>query len=168
MKESVIGDGRSTIRKAIHADRSFLVSLSQLAFIAYSDSPRVAMNRMLTSSAVTLIAEHRRVRLGFALVDVSEAQRAVGPFAAPRVAYLSAIAVVPEGRGCGIGHDLLDAVENYAREQGAVAMALHTATNNTDALRLFKRAGYQPILPLQDFYADSQSAIRMLKSLSLA
>lgn len=162
--------GQTTIRRATAADRTFLTELSAEVFARYASRPRALMEQMLENGS-TLVAEHvlagRAIRLGLAVVDLSAPMRS-SAFEAPRLAHLAAIAVVPDAMGCGLGRELLEAAEDYARAHGAIAMSLQTAVDNHPAQRLFKRAGYSPILPLAEAYKGSQDAIYMSKSLSLA
>jgi len=161
---------RAVIRAARWGDKAFLAALSVEAFSRYAASPARSLARML-EMGTTLVAEHslagKPVPLGFVVIEVSTRHAAVAEFREPRLAHLSAIAVGPAARGCGIGRQLLEAAEDGAREQGAISMSLLTAKSNVAARALFESAGYSPILPIADVYKDEQDGIRMLKSLTL-
>lgn len=170
MSSRVLPD-RAVIRAARAADRPFLEKLSVEVFSRYAANPLRTLQRM-REFGTTLIAEHtlagKPIPLGFAVIEVSTRQPAVGEFREPRLAHLSGIAVRPEASGCGIGRQLLEAAEEVAREQGAISMSLLTAKTNVVALALFRSAGYSPILPINDAYIDEQDGLRMLKSLTLS
>lgn len=169
MPSGVLPD-RAFIRAARGVDRPFLADLSERVFARYSRSPRRGLARML-EMGTALIAEHQlagqAIRLGFAIIEVSTRHAAIADFLEPRLAHLSAIAVCPEAMGCGIGRQLLEAAEEVAREQGAIAMSLLTAETNTTARALFESAGYSTILLADAVYIDEQDGLHMLKSLTL-
>ena len=52
--------------------------------------------------------------------------------------------VLPEYRRQGIAAQLFDAVEQWAREQGAVRLDLHTWDFNKDAIALYRTMGMTP------------------------
>jgi ribosomal protein S18 acetylase RimI-like enzyme len=165
------------VRPARAEDREFLVSLSESVFRAYAHDPTVVMLRMLKNqTGEVLVAEDatprraattkkRDLRLGFAVVGIEELGRPFGPWLRPSVARLDAIAVQPQLAGRGIGRHLLLHAEDVARARGAVSMSLMTADSNAPARRLFRNAGYQVILPLEDVYIDGQHGLTMFKAL---
>ena len=56
--------------------------------------------------------------------------------------YLSKLAVVPEMRGRGLGHDLLDAFLAAGRAAGCRRSRLDVAASNHAAIRLYRSAGF--------------------------
>jgi len=52
--------------------------------------------------------------------------------------------VRPAGRGLGIAHHLLDALETYARAQGFAWAYLDTRADLTAAIAFYRRRGYEP------------------------
>ncbi len=57
-------------------------------------------------------------------------------------AHLEALAVAAEAEGQGIGKALLHAVEQAARDRGALTMTLHVFASNSRARHVYERAGY--------------------------
>jgi GNAT superfamily N-acetyltransferase len=57
---------------------------------------------------------------------------------------LDNIYVLPEYRRRGVAANLFDAVEQWAREQGAVRLDLHTWDFNKDAIALYRTMGMTP------------------------
>ena len=57
---------------------------------------------------------------------------------------LDNIYVLPECRRKGVGRLLFHAVEDWAREQGAVRLDLHTWDFNRDAIALYRTMGMTP------------------------
>jgi ribosomal protein S18 acetylase RimI-like enzyme len=69
------------------------------------------------------------------------------------------VAIVTTYRGVGAGVALLDAVVGHAREAGWERLWLITTNDNTDALRIYQRAGWQWVA----FYRNRVEASRALK-----
>ncbi|MET8832557.1 helix-turn-helix domain-containing GNAT family N-acetyltransferase [Micromonospora sp. NPDC004540] len=53
-------------------------------------------------------------------------------------------------RGLGVGRRLLDQLERYAAERGWTAVRLDTNRNLTEAIAMYRAAGYQEIAPYND------------------
>lgn len=56
-----------------------------------------------------------------------------------REAFLTELFITPRHRGRGLGHELLGAVERFAREQGLQALHLIVRKENPQAQRLYRR-----------------------------
>jgi len=69
------------------------------------------------------------------------------------------VVIVTTYRGAGAGGALLDAVVEFARANGWSRLWLVTTNDNTDAIRLYQRAGWEWV----DFHRDSVTASRSLK-----
>jgi GNAT superfamily N-acetyltransferase len=61
--------------------------------------------------------------------------------------------VVPTRRGAGIADELLTAMEDAAREEGARRVIIHTGDRQLAALKFYDRHGYTPI-PVYPPYED--------------
>lgn len=83
-----------------------------------------------------MLAEVNGAPSGLAWVRVAED--------APAVAHLYQMWVAPERRRQGVGRALLDAAVRWAREAGARAVALDVTVGNSEAARLYERAGFVP------------------------
>lgn len=157
----------ATIRLARGDDAEFLVGLSEQVFERYvADAGRGMLRMMRGRASTVLVAEAGELRLGFAVINIRSLGRPFGPWDDPAVANLDAIAVRPTLAGCGLGRLLLVHAEQAARDSGAVSMSLRTAVTNKRAQRLFDRAGYQLVVPIDSAYKDDQRGFAMFKSLS--
>ena len=58
--------------------------------------------------------------------------------------------IAKESRGLGLGKRLLDALENEARNAGAVAVRLETNRTLTEAIAMYRKSGYVEIEPFND------------------
>ena len=72
--------------------------------------------------------------------------------------------VSPERRGAGIGRQLVDALEAWARELGYRAIVLETGTLQREALALYEHAGYMRTEPWGP-YIGLDTSICMRKAL---
>ena len=69
------------------------------------------------------------------------------------------VVIVTTYRGAGAGGALLDAVVDHARTVGWKRLWLVTTNDNTDAMRLYQRAGWEWV----GFHRDSVTDARTLK-----
>ena len=67
------------------------------------------------------------------------------------------VAIATTYRGAGAGTALLDAVVEYARNAGWRRLWLITTNDNTDALRLYQRAGWDWVAWHRDAVSDARS-----------
>jgi DNA-binding MarR family transcriptional regulator/ribosomal protein S18 acetylase RimI-like enzyme len=69
--------------------------------------------------------------------------------------YLKRMWVADDVRGLGVGGRLLTALEEAAREHGCVATTLETNATLTEAIAMYRAAGYAAVAPFNDeVYAD--------------
>jgi len=97
-------------------------------------------------NAVVLVGEWDGAVLGF--VDIRLNRR--DPSSMRRrelIAYVQELAVAEGHRSQGVGKQLMEAAEAWARERGADALLLDTGTKNEGAIRFYevKMAGYRRI-----------------------
>src|SRR5262245_26643777 len=64
------------------------------------------------------------------------------------------IAVVPQARGRGIGRQLLQAVEEYARQMGCCKVTLEVRSDNARAQRAYRSAGFKSTQPETFFWSQ--------------
>ena len=83
---------------------------------------------------------------------------------------ISFLAVLPDARRQGLGTALLDKAEDQARASGCPGLALVVEASNTDAFRLYSRAGFRETtrrpLDLSEFGEAPTEALLMVKDLS--
>jgi ribosomal protein S18 acetylase RimI-like enzyme len=65
--------------------------------------------------------------------------------------------VRPEFRGAGFGRLLIERLAAHAREHGFPVLRLETGTLQTEAIRLYERAGFQSIPPFPPYRSDPNS-----------
>ena len=90
--------------------------------------------------AVLLIAERARRPIGYAMVTVGD-----GPATwdlGDRTLVIETLAVLPEERGTGVGHALLEEAERIAREADAQTMAVGVLHTNVAARTFYEREAF--------------------------
>jgi ribosomal protein S18 acetylase RimI-like enzyme len=88
-----------------------------------------------------LIAERDGAPVGYAMVSLS---RPSMTWAIERTANLETIVVLPEARGASVGTRLIDAVKERMRAAGVTHLGLGVVATNDDAIRFYRRHGFQP------------------------
>jgi GNAT superfamily N-acetyltransferase len=85
-----------------------------------------------------------------------------------RVGEIKRMYVAPSTRGKGIGRALLDRVEAEATALGLTRLVLETGTRQTEALALYRRAGFTEIPPYGEYVLSSTTSVCFTKELSVA
>lgn len=137
------------VRPYIPADRPFILSLASRLAIGMQAWRDLGLwlktvEGWLTESidqhnqkTMVLIAEDEQgERLGFATVSHST------HFTEQRQAYIGELATVESVEGRGVGTALLEACEQWAREQGYALLTLTTGAANARALRFYRHHGF--------------------------
>jgi putative acetyltransferase len=82
-----------------------------------------------------------------------------------RVGELKRMYVAPEVRGEGIGRALLARLETAARALGLTRLVLETGTRQTEALALYRRAGFTEIPAYGEYSASPGTSVCLAKAL---
>jgi ribosomal protein S18 acetylase RimI-like enzyme len=144
------------VRRAEISDLDDLVALEDASF-AHDRLSREQYRRHLDSETAQVLvasANHRRF-LGTAVVFFRKQSR---------VARLYSIATKPESQGKGVGSALIAAVELAARARQCKSLRLEVRTDNTVAIGLYERLGYQRIAQLPSYYQDGADGYRYEKA----
>ena len=169
-----------TIRP-LHADDS-LAELTALLHAAYASLAAQGWN----FTAVDQTVDVTRDRLAGAQAFVAErGGRLVGTIAVrgpkpagetyiadappalyttPGTAILAQLGVHPDCRGLGVGEQLIDAAEVWARAQGFTQIALDTAEPATALRRRYERRGYATVGGVQ-WQGKTYASVLMVKAL---
>lgn len=97
--------------------------------------------------------------LGYALVLFHEGTS---------LARLYSLAVMPQGRGRGLGEALVRACEITAADHACVSMRLEVRRDNAGAIALYERLGYRRFKVVPDYYEDHMEALRYEKRIAHA
>lgn len=86
----------------------------------------------------------------------------VSTFEARTLVNIADFYVVPERRGLGVGHQLLDGVERRARELGCCRLTLEVQENNHRARSVYGAAGFAQAV----YHEDAGGSLYFVKTLS--
>ena len=78
------------------------------------------------------------------------------------VLHIDSIAVLPEHRSQGIGHQLLDALVQEARQHRCNTLVLEVATPNEAGIAFFKSHGFREVRKLPNYYGRGLDGILMI------
>jgi len=112
--------------------------------------PRSLLQRMMRDR-ITLIAEVEGQIAGLVMASIHKEKSQI-------VGYIDTLEVLPQCRGCRIGHTLLAIAEDELRAKHASYVALHVAITNGAAIALYKKQGYEIVSTAEHFYADKTAA----------
>jgi len=80
-------------------------------------------------------------------------------------AHLNLLAVEPAYRRLGIGHQLIDWLEETCRTGGLFSVRLEVRANNRGAQAFYRRLGYHDDKILPGYYSGREAALRMTHDL---
>ena len=140
------------IRAATIADRDFmfdqasrLASVAALPWHAEHDViafqhryMKAAFARPETETARFIAEDEASQRLGFVHAEASTDSVTLEP-----CAYVTVLAVIEAAEGRGVATRLMQAAEDWARQQGFRLICLDVFANNRRALAFYARHGYQ-------------------------
>lgn len=98
--------------------------------------------------------------------DASGVDGYVGLFAVPPEADVQTIAVAPRSQGRGVGRHLLDLLVEEAVRRGCAQLFLEVRVDNSPALALYERAGFEPQGRRRDYYGPGQDALVLRRRLT--
>jgi len=122
-------------------------------------APGISYSREVLSEFIgcrrsnTWVADEKGAVVGFLIAERQ----------AHRVAHIVTIDVVERWRRRHVGSLLMDAAEDWAREQGLVLVYLEAAENNAPARSFYEARGYRKMDHVRNYYSDGASAWIMLK-----
>ncbi|NIT42525.1 MAG: GNAT family N-acetyltransferase [Gammaproteobacteria bacterium] len=147
-------------RPANENDLDFIIQLAARVFLKYGTYDEIVPGWFSDPEVITIIVTEKTDPLGFAMLAM-EKQRMFKP----RRAHLLAIAVFPEYQRKGIGSGLLGHIEDLARKYDVRGIQLWTATDNTQAISFFQKAGFKIIGSENRYYPRGQPALALSKKL---
>lgn len=136
--------------------------LQQCAAMMFRSEPWITFGRDRQGCAESLHGDYKEVYvvtrgttlLGFAVLQME------GTFKG----YIQSICIAPEARGKGLGSSLLEFCEQRIFEVSPNVF-ICVSSFNTDAARLYYRAGYHKVGELSSFMASGHSEILLRKTI---
>lgn len=136
------------LRRAMISDAKAIYELcrSELGYDFSEEQVTANVRRLIGDSTnLLLVAEQNNELAGFVHANSHE------PVYAPKMKNVVALVVREEFRKQGLGHSLVNAVENWALETGASGVRLNSGETMNDALHFYKSMGYEYIRTQYNF-----------------
>lgn len=144
------------IRPARASDVHALLAIESAVFHSDRLSRRSFRHLVASPSAAVLVA----------LADGKVAGYCVLLFrAGVPAARLYSIATAADFEGRGIGRSLIEASEREAAKRGRRSLRLEVREDNSRAIAIYRRVGFEPIGREPGYYQDDMAAIRLEKRL---
>jgi ribosomal-protein-alanine N-acetyltransferase len=138
------------------ADLEALTAIDQACFPPGISYTRAELAGFIGQrNAKTWVAEAGEEMVGFVVAERQLRQ----------VGHIITIDVIKSWRRRGVGARLMDAVEDWVRQQGLRMVYLETAEDNVSAQRFYQERGYKQMETLRDYYARGLGAWLMAKQL---
>jgi ribosomal-protein-alanine N-acetyltransferase len=142
------------VRRAEHRDLPQIVQIEGLCFPEETAFPP-GMFAYLINYSISLVACEPQSRvLGFIMGYISG-----------RGGAIYTLDVHPLFRRKGVGSKLIKALEEELRDLGAKAIRLEVASENPEALDLYRKTGYRESELVRNYYGRGKDAVRMWKLL---
>ncbi|MCL5997546.1 MAG: GNAT family N-acetyltransferase [Chloroflexi bacterium] len=97
------------------------------------------------AGAAILLAELEGVPVGFVEVYLKQDDATNSAIVPHRYGHVQSLFVIEELRGRGIGRQLMDAAQQWARDRGATAIHLDTWEFDAGPLRFYEKNGYRTL-----------------------
>ena len=142
------------LRDVRSEDLETLYGIDQACFAPGISYSREALGEFIGNRrSRTWVAEEKGEVVGFLIAERQ----------ANKAAHIVTIDVVESWRRRSVGSLLMDAAENWAREQKLVLVYLEAAENNLPARGFYEARGYRKVDHVPNYYSDGASALIMLK-----
>ena len=130
-----------TVRRANPEDAAMIASV---LYDSFAEFRPFYTDRGFAATAVNAAEVLARLREGPAWVALVQdsIRGTVAVFARGDALYIRGMAVLPEGRGQGVGRELLRQVEIFAAAEGHRTLVLTTTPFLNSAIRLYQRSGF--------------------------
>jgi ribosomal protein S18 acetylase RimI-like enzyme len=132
LEDGALATDRSLLRRGRRADHGPILEVDRLAFDEFWRFDRQGLREALTATPVSrLRVADREAVCGYAIFGRAGDR-----------GYLQRLAVHPDRRGQGIGHELVLDGLDWLRRRGVGSVVVNTQHDNLDALRLYERLGF--------------------------
>lgn len=142
------------IRAAGPGDLPAIVEIEGLCFPEETAFPPGMFAYLIKYSIVLVAAKSDDAVVGFII-----------GYTSGQVGAIYTLDVHPDYRRQGIGSRLIAALEKVLKTYGAKSIKLEAATENPDALELYRRSGYKERELVRNYYGRGKNAVRMWKVL---
>jgi len=165
MQKSILGRaGDYTVRYAETADVPMVISVNSATLPEhYSD---YFYYEILNEFPKTfIVAELGGEVVSYIMCRIEYGLSVLRRFGLARKGHIISIATLEPHRGKGIGTNLMQRAMDEMRKGGCKEVFLEVRVTNDEAVRLYKKLGFQVTSTMQGYYKDGESAYLMAQLL---
>ena len=151
------GAAEFVIRPADEADLDAIFALECASFVGDRLSRRALRRFVRAAHRPLLSARSSGAVVGYILLSLR---------ARSRSARIYSLAVREDQSRRGVGRQLLQAAERYARAHGRSFLRLEVRYDNAAAIALYEKLGYRAFGRYPGYYDDGAEALRLEKALT--
>ena len=144
------------IRQATRADLKAILNIENSSFEAERFTRSQLLYLMTKARGLFLVLELEEEIAGYLSVLTHKKHHSL---------RIYSIAVDPARRGMKLGQALIEKAIAYALELGLPALSLEVNTENSPAISLYARNGFEAVEILEDYYGKGENALKMIKKL---
>ncbi|MCK9300912.1 MAG: GNAT family N-acetyltransferase [Bacteroidales bacterium] len=144
------------IRQATRADLKAILTIENSSFEAERFTRSQLLYLMTKARGLFLVLELEEEIAGYLSVLTHKKHHSL---------RIYSIAVDPARRGMKLGQALIEKAIAYALELGLPALSLEVNTENSPAISLYARNGFEAVEILEDYYGKGENALKMIKKL---
>ena len=144
------------IRRATRADLKAILTIENSSFEAERFTRSQLLYLMTKARGLFLVLELEEEIAGYLSVLTHKKHHSL---------RIYSIAVDPARRGMKLGQALIEKAIAYALELGLPALSLEVNTENSPAISLYARNGFEAVEILEDYYGKGENALKMIKKL---
>ncbi len=144
------------IRQATRADLKAILHIENSSFEAERFTRSQLLYLMTKARGLFLVLELEGEIAGYLSVLTHKKHHSL---------RIYSIAVDPARRGMKLGQALIEKAIAYAWELGLPALSLEVNTENSPAISLYARNGFEAVEILEDYYGKGENALKMIKKL---
>ncbi len=153
------GGAEFVIRPADEGDLEAIFALEGASFVGDRLSRRALRRFLRADHRPLLTARSSGSVVGYILLSLRPRSRS---------ARIYSLAVREDQARRGVGRQLLQAAERYARAHGRDFLRLEVRYDNAPAIALYEKFGYRTFGRYPGYYADGAEALRLEKPLTKA
>jgi ribosomal protein S18 acetylase RimI-like enzyme len=164
--EAVMRVDHAQLKRMCDIDLSHSQSLlrATLSAAKLHDEPESTILLLANSKADSSVAVNPVGLLGFAFATFRGSSCFQIRNDYPDFLYLAYLSVDSSSQRQGVGRALVENLLQVAEQRRFPGVALHTATDNSVAIRLYEKCGFRRVTTLLNFYEDNADAFIYLKT----
>lgn len=144
------------IRQATRADLKAILTIENSSFEAERFTRSQLLYLMTKARGLFLVLELEGKIAGYISILTNKRYHSL---------RIYSIAIDPARRGQKLAQELIEKAVDYARQLHLPAVSLEVNTENSSAIALYIRNGFNAVEILEDYYGKGENALKMIRQL---